>query len=85
MNLKKLVVVEKQRQVYTYNSEFEIGLDSVEGLGKFIEIETTKDFGSVEKAREKLFEFAKFLGIDISKPDNRGYPSLMMKKKGLML
>ena len=72
LDLKKLIVVEKERGVYTYNDEFEIGLDSVGGLGNFIEIEAIKDFGSVEKAREKLFEFAKFLGVDISEPDKRG-------------
>jgi len=59
-------------------------LDSVKELGNFIEIETIKDFGTVENVRERIFEFAKFLGVDISEPDKRGYPYLLLKKKGLV-
>ena len=59
-------------------------MDEVEELGFFIEIETTKDFGSVEVARKKIFELAKELGIDASDPDKRGYPYLLMEKKGLI-
>lgn len=83
LNLKKLVTVEKERGTYL-NDDFEIALDKVKGLGYFIEIEAIKDFGTVEKTREKLFEFAKNLEIDISKTDKRGYPYLLMEKKGLI-
>jgi len=84
LDFKKLVTVEKEREVYLYNNEFEISLDRVKELGNFIEIEALKIFGSVEKTREKLFEFAKSIGLDISKTDKRGYPFLLMKKKGLI-
>ncbi|HDD45991.1 MAG TPA: class IV adenylate cyclase, partial [Candidatus Aenigmarchaeota archaeon] len=84
LNFKKLVTVVKEREVYLYNDEFEIALDRVKELGYFIEIEAIKDFGGIKSAREKLFEFAKSLGIDISKTDKRGYPYLLMKKKGLI-
>jgi len=84
LNFRKLVTVEKEREVYIYNNELEIALDVVKELGYFVEIEAIKDFGSVEVTREKLFEFAKSLGIDISKIDKRGYPFLLMKKKGLI-
>ncbi len=84
INMKSPVTVEKEREVFVYEDEFEIALDVVKDLGYFIEIETMKDFGSVEEAREKLFEFAKLLGVDVSNPDLRGYPYLMMEKKGLL-
>lgn len=84
LGFKELVTVEKDRETYTYNDELEISLDIVKELGYFIEIEATKDFGSVEAAREKLFEFAKNLGTDISKEEKRGYPYMLMKKKGLI-
>ncbi|MBW2977861.1 class IV adenylate cyclase [Candidatus Woesearchaeota archaeon] len=83
LDFKSLVIVEKEREVYNYN-DFEIGMDTVKEAGHFIEIEAKKDFGSVEKTREKLFEFAKSLDIDISKADNRGYPYILMKIKGLI-
>lgn len=84
LDFKSLVTVDKEREVYTYEDEFEIALDVVKDLGFFIEIETMKDFGSVEEARKRLFGFAKLLGVDVSNPDLRGYPFLMMEKKGLI-
>ncbi|MFZ3077190.1 MAG: class IV adenylate cyclase [Candidatus Aenigmatarchaeota archaeon] len=84
LDFKKLVTVDKEREAYTYEDEFEIALDVVKDLGYFIEIETMKDFGSVEEARKKLFEFAKILGVDVSNPDLRGYPFLLMEKQGLV-
>jgi predicted adenylyl cyclase CyaB len=84
LNLKKLVTVEKEREVFVYNDELEIALDSVKELGHFIEIEAMKDMGTVHETRDKLFQFAKNLGIDVSNADKRGYPFLLMKKKGLI-
>ncbi len=83
LNMLKLVTVEKEREAYVYGDEFEIALDTVKELGYFVEIEAAKSFGSVEETRKALFEFAKTLGIDTSKPDERGYPYLLMEKKGL--
>lgn len=84
LNFKSLVTVDKEREAYNYGDEFEIALDIVKDLGYFIEIEMMKDFGSVEKARERLFRLAKLLGVDTSDPDLRGYPYLMMEKNGLV-
>ncbi len=82
LNLKKLVTIEKEREIYT-NNEFEIAMDVVKELGYFIEIEAIKHSETVEETRKKLFEFAKNLGIN-SETDKRGYPYLLMKKKGLI-
>lgn len=83
LDFKKLVTVKKIRDTYVFHDEFEIALDSVEELGYFVEIETKKDFGGVARAREKLFAFAERLGLD-PKTDKRGYPYLLMDKKGLI-
>ena len=79
LNFSKLVTVNKKRDLFKHEDLFEVVLDTVEGLGYFIEIEALKDFGSVESARKKLFEYAEQLGLDVSKADKRGYPYLMMK------
>ncbi len=84
LNMKKLVVVSKKRKTYLYKEDFEIALDYVNDLGYFIEIEALKDFGGVEKTRKKLFEFARQLGIKKIEADKRGYPYLLMEKKGLI-
>jgi len=84
LDFKKLIIVEKKREIYMYNDEFEIALDDVKELGYFIEIEAIKDFGNVMVTRKQLFEFAKKMGIDVSKTEKRGYPYLLMKKKGII-
>lgn len=84
LNFRKLITVEKEREVYLYKDEFEIALDDVKELGRFIEIEALKDLGGIEVTRNKLFELARTFGIDTSKESKRGYPHLLLKKKGLI-
>ncbi len=84
LDITPLINVEKEREIYHYNDEFEISLDIVKELGYFIEIESLKDLGGIDITRMRLFEFAKSLGIDASQPDLRGYPYLLLKKKGLI-
>ena len=83
LDFKKLVTVDKSRETYR-TDEFEFALDKIEELGYFIEIEALKIFGNISATREKLFEVARNLGINISTFDKRGYPYLMLKKKGLL-
>lgn len=71
LDIRSLVVVEKEREIYEADG-VEISLDKVKDLGHFIEIEATGS-GSVEETREKLFDFAKTLGLDVSKAVNKGY------------
>lgn len=85
LNIKKLVTVNKIRETYNYKNELEIALDQVRELGYFIEIESLKSFGYIQKTRERLFDFAKSLKIDIKIMDKRGYPYLLINKKGLMI
>lgn len=84
LNIKKLVTVRKIREIYIYKNQLEIALDQVKGLGYFIEIESLKNFGSIKKTRQKLFDFAKDLQIKVSRLDKRGYPYLLMKRRGLI-
>lgn len=84
LDFKRLVTVKKVREKYVYGDAFEISLDHVNELGCFIEIEALKDFGGIEKTREEIFSLSKELGIDASKRDKRGYPYLVMAKRGLM-
>ncbi len=82
MNFRELVTVEKEREVYLFQDEFEIALDWVKELGYFIEIESVRNLGVSQTIRKKILEIAKELGVDISKEDKEGYPYMLMKKKG---
>lgn len=84
LNIKSLCKVVKEREIYNYNDEFEISMDKVDELGCFVEIEVKKDFGSIENANQKLLEFATRMGVDTSKRNYRGYPFMLLEKKGLL-
>lgn len=79
LNVEKLATVEKCRLSYTYKDDFEVALDQVKGLGKFIEVEALKDFGGVEAARNELFKILRSFGLDPASVDYEGYPCKVMK------
>lgn len=54
-------VVAKHRETYTFDN-MTICLDSVQGIGDFVEIEMIQHFDS-KQAKERLFEFAEALGL----------------------
>lgn len=82
LGINPLIIVDKIRDKYVYNDDFEISLDYVKELGYFAEIEYIGKSKSISEAQHKLFEIAKTLSLDISKRDNRGYPYLMLEQIG---
>jgi len=84
LDIKPLVTVDKKRESFAYKDEFEVALDTVKELGHFMEIEAMKDFGSIEETRKRLQSFAESLGVDPKTSVERGYPYLLMEKKGLL-
>ncbi len=60
IGLKKFAIVKKRRKIYRKGNAL-ICLDSLEGLGDFIEIEI--EGLDLERAKEELFKLAKILGI----------------------
>jgi len=83
LDFKEYLTVDKTRKSYIVDDNFEVDLDEVKGLGFFVEIETLRDFGSVEKARAEIMKLAKSLGVDTSKVDKYGYVFALLKKTGL--
>lgn len=83
LGFKKLIEVKKTRQAWSYK-DVEICLDSVEGLGEFIELEYKGDLDSVEAAREYLFAVLGELNAETGELDLKGYPYLLLGKKGLL-
>ncbi len=84
LDMRKLATIDKQRETYDLDGEFEIALDTVKELGRFIEIEAMRDMGGIAATRERLLTLARDLGLDPAGEDRRGYPFLLMRKKGLL-
>ena len=74
-----LCIVDKMRDVYEKDN-IKIILDTVKGLGKFIEIEII-DNETLEN-RNKILDISNSLSLnDEMKVENKGYPDLLLESK----
>src|SRR3989344_8061698 len=75
LNFKLLVKVDKMRKVWTCEN-YEIAIDSVKGLGDFVEIEYIGKEKKVdpEKITEEMVNFLKSIGCGKIKRNYVGYP-----------
>jgi predicted adenylyl cyclase CyaB len=83
LNLKKLIHVKKVRKSWNFK-DTEISIDEVEELGSFIEVEYKGNLSDVEQARKYLFKILEEIGAETGELETRGYPYLLLAKKGLL-
>jgi adenylate cyclase class 2 len=77
LGFKEEVWVKKHRYIYKLdNVTFE--LNKVEGLGDFLDIEVMSD--NIKKAKEKIWEIAKLLGLKEEDVEPRLYQELLKEK-----
>jgi adenylate cyclase, class 2 len=82
LDFRPVAVVKKTRRVFSIanHPQMTIVLDNVEGLGKFIEIETIcDDLSEVESARNRVLELAQQLKLD--RPEPRSYLSMLLQSR----
>lgn len=72
------LVVEKKRLLYLFNGT-RIHLDTVKGLGLFLELETVVDKG-LKDAEIRFREIVGLLNLDISKQIKSSYKNLLEKR-----
>ena len=75
LNFKSLVKVDKKRKTWEYK-DYEIDLDSVKGLGDFVEIEYIgkDEKANPDKITAEMMDFLKELGCGRIKRNYVGYP-----------
>jgi adenylate cyclase class 2 len=84
LNFKPLITVNKQRISWDYKN-YEISLDTVEGLGDFVEIEFIGQDNSDPKAvAAEMMNFLEKLDCGELSRDFKGYPYLLLEKEGLI-
>ena len=84
IGVRRLITVNKMRCLYDCEGTFEIALDSIDGLGHFIEIEYKGSSSNIADANAEIRRLALLLKVDPERKDNRGYPYLMLEKAGLL-
>jgi adenylate cyclase class 2 len=81
LGFRPVRVVEKRRRLAELAWEgscIEVALDQIDGLGDFVELETTAAEGQLEAARECLASLAKYL--ELGKPERRSYLELLLER-----
>jgi adenylate cyclase class 2 len=78
LGFQPLITVNKHRTEAEIDS-YLVSVDEVEELGYFVEVEATKDVGSVESTYEALKKFAIGLGLDPGDILEKGYPHLLLE------
>ncbi|MDR0860541.1 MAG: class IV adenylate cyclase [Candidatus Peribacteria bacterium] len=83
LDIQPVIVVNKKRKSFMYQN-VEISVDEVEELGDFVELEMKGEFDSSEQAVQKLYTLSNTLGLQRDWEDNKGYPWLLLEKKGII-
>lgn len=73
--------VEKERTRYHLEG-FTISLDSVAGLGEFVEIEAEASQGEIESTRERAIEVLDSIGLDADEQIRTSYLGLLLASEG---
>ena len=76
LNMKEAVVVSKSRDTWIFE-DVEIAIDDVEGLGSYIELETTLPYDNPVDGKDYLAAILEKLGAKLGEQDFRGYPYLI--------
>lgn len=81
LGLKELITINSKKHLFTTDT-YEIVFETIENLGNFIEVEfkSEEDFDNVLEIKEKIQEFIKNLGLNISEELNMGKPELMLRR-----
>lgn len=73
-------VIDKKRKSFR-KGRFELNIDVIKGLGKFIEIELLSDRGEVDSSKKKIEMLMSKVGINPAKVSNLGYVSIANNAK----
>ena len=79
VGFRPAATVEKDREVWTLDG-YTVALDSVDGLGEFVEVELESD--DVEAAREGAFEVVRALGLDPDEQVRESYLAMLLADEG---
>ena len=79
LNFKNIAVVNKLRKIWTFK-DYEIAIDSVKGLGDFVEIEYIGKDSNIDpkKTTDEMILFLKNLGVGKITRNHVGYPFILL-------
>ncbi|MHB8904293.1 MAG: class IV adenylate cyclase [Patescibacteria group bacterium] len=82
LEFKNIVIVDKLRKIWTFK-DYEIAVDSIKGLGDFVEIEYIGNDNNInpKQVTDEMILFLKNLGVGKITRNHVGYPFIMLFPK----
>ncbi len=77
LGIRPVIKVEKLRRQWSYK-DYEIVIDSVAGLGDFVEIEFSGESADPKRTASEMVEFLKGLGVGRIRRYRQGYPFMLL-------
>jgi adenylate cyclase class 2 len=81
LGFTEMVTVVKLREELMLGDSFVIAIDSVDGLGSFVEFEYKGEAGSVDNANQELSRLIDEVGVELGERDRRGYPYQLLGRQ----
>ncbi len=81
LDFPQLVTVDKTRETWTLNDTVEVAVDTVTGLGSFVEFEYIGAATTVEDATLELTRAIDKLNVGLGERDRRGYPYQLLNRQ----
>ena len=76
----KTIEFTKERMQTTLG-EFNICFDKIDELGQYVEIEIITNDNNIQQYKNKIINFASYIGIDINNIESKYYPQIILDKK----
>ena len=70
-----------KKRIQTTFEEFNICFDEIDELGNYIEIEIITKDNDIQLYKNKILDFAKYIGIDTNDIESRYYPQIILSKQ----
>lgn len=80
LDFVKTIEFTKKRTQTTFK-EFNICFDEIDKLGNYIEIEIITKDNDIQLYKNKILDFANFIGIDTNDVESRYYPQMILSKQ----
>lgn len=84
LDFTEMVTVDKNREEYVFMNDGApviVAIDTIEGMGAFVEFEFTGDASGPEDAAAQLDTFIADLDVELGEQINRGYPHMMLGRE----
>ena len=80
LDFDQVATVRKTRERYSLDG-FTVSLDEIDGIGTFVEVETTAPESAIEAERDRAYDLLRLLGLDPSDQIRASYLEMVLERE----